>query len=55
MALIQAHASPAIRRCVITAAFGDSPESSMQMQAAYDLCHAAKKRRLNLQPLKLAA
>ena len=39
----------------LAAAFGTSAESWLQMQAAYDLWHAAKKRRLRIQPLKLAA
>lgn len=32
-----------------------SPEVWLQMQAAYDLWHASKKRRSKIQPLKLAA
>ena len=39
----------------LAAALGGSPESWLQMQAAYDLWHAAKQRRRNVQPLKLAA
>jgi len=37
------------------AALGGSAESWLQMQAAYDLWQAAKKRRPKVQPLKLAA
>ena len=37
------------------AALGGSAKSWLQMQAAYDLWHAAKKRRPKVQPLKLAA
>ena len=36
-------------------ALGTSAESWLQMQAAYDLWHAAKKRRPRVRPLKLAA
>jgi addiction module HigA family antidote len=36
-------------------ALGTSAESWLQMQAAYDLWRAAKKRRPRVQPLKLAA
>ena len=32
-----------------------SPEVWLQMQAAYDLWHASKKRRSKVEPLKLAA
>lgn len=39
----------------LAAALGGSAESWLQMQAAYDLWHAAKKRRSKIQPLKLAA
>jgi len=39
----------------LAAALGGSAESWMQMQAAYDLWHAAKKRRPKVHPLKLAA
>ena len=39
----------------LAAALGGSAESWLQMQAAYDLWHAAKKRRPKVQPLKLAA
>ena len=39
----------------LAAALGTSAESWLQMQAAYDLWHAAKKRRLRIQLLKLAA
>ena len=39
----------------LAAALGGSAESWLQMQAAYDLWHAAKGRRLRVQPLKLAA
>lgn len=38
----------------LAAALGGSAESWLQMQAAYDLWHAAKKRR-KVEPLKLAA
>ena len=37
----------------LAAALGGSPESWLQMQAAYDLWHAAKGRRLNVKRLKL--
>ena len=37
------------------AALGGSAESWLQMQAAYDLWQAGKKRRPKVQPLKLAA
>ena len=39
----------------LAAALGGSAEAWLQMQAAYDLWHAAKKRRPKVQPLKLAA
>jgi len=39
----------------LAAALGGSAESWLQMQAACDLWHAAKKRRPKVQPLKLAA
>ena len=39
----------------LAAALGGSAESWLQMQAAYDLWHAAKKRRPKVEPLKLAA
>lgn len=39
----------------LAAALGTSAESWLQMQAAHDLWHAAKKRRSKVQPLKLAA
>lgn len=39
----------------LAAALGGSAESWMQMQAAYDLWQAARKRRPKVQPLKLAA
>lgn len=39
----------------LAAALGGSPESWLQMQAAYDLWHAAKGLKLKVQPLKLAA
>ena len=39
----------------LAAALGGSPESWLQMQAAYDLWHAAKRRKVRVQPLKLAA
>lgn len=39
----------------LAAALGGSAESWLQMQAAYDLWHAAKKRRPKVHPLKLAA
>ena len=39
----------------LAAALGGSAESWLQMQAAYDLWHAAKKLRPKVQPLKLAA
>lgn len=39
----------------LAAALGTSAESWLQMQAAYDLWHASKKRRPKVQPLKLAA
>ena len=39
----------------LAAALGTSAESWLQMQAAYDLWHASKKRRGRIQPLKLAA
>ena len=37
----------------LAAALGGSAESWLQMQAAYDLWHAAKGRRLNVKRLKL--
>jgi len=39
----------------LAAALGGSAESWLQMQSAYDLWHAAKGRRVKVQPLKLAA
>ncbi len=39
----------------LAAALGGSAESWLQMQAAYDLWHASKKRRPKVHPLKLAA
>ena len=39
----------------LAAALGGSAESWLQMQAAYDLWHAAKKRRPKVHLLKLAA
>jgi len=36
-------------------ALGTSAESWLRMQEAYDLWHAAKKRRPKIDPLKLAA
>jgi len=39
----------------LAAALGGSAESWLQMQAAYDLWRAARKRRPKVQPLKLAA
>lgn len=39
----------------LAAALGGSAESWLTMQAAYDLWHAAKKRRPKVEPLKLAA
>lgn len=39
----------------LAAALGTSAESWLQMQAAYDLWRAAKKRRPKVQRLKLAA
>lgn len=39
----------------LAAALGGSAESWLQMQAAYDLWHAAKKRRPKVELLKLAA
>ena len=39
----------------LAAALGGSAESWLQMQAAYDLWQAAKKRKFKIQPLKLAA
>ena len=39
----------------LAAALGGSAESWLQMQATYDLWHAAKKRRPKVQPIKLAA
>jgi plasmid maintenance system antidote protein VapI len=39
----------------LAAALGGSAESWPQMQASFDLRHAAKKRRPKVLPLKLAA
>jgi len=39
----------------LATALGGSAESWLQMQAAYDLWHAAKRRRPKIVPLKLAA
>ena len=39
----------------LAAALGGSAESWLQMQVAFDLWQAAKKRRPKVQPLKLAA
>ena len=39
----------------LAAALGGSAESWLQMQAAYDLWQASKKRRPKVEPLKLAA
>jgi addiction module HigA family antidote len=39
----------------LAAALGGSAESWLQMQAAYDLWRAAKRRRPKIVPLKLAA
>jgi addiction module HigA family antidote len=39
----------------LAACLGGSAESWLQMQAAFDLWQAAKKRRPKVQPLKLAA
>lgn len=39
----------------LAAALGGSAESWLQMQAAYDLWQAGKRRRPKVQPLKLAA
>jgi addiction module HigA family antidote len=39
----------------LAAALGSSAESWLQMQTAYDLWQASKKRRHNVQPIKLAA
>ena len=39
----------------LAAALGGSAESWLQMQAAFDLWQAAKKRRAKVLPLKLAA
>jgi len=39
----------------LAAALGGSAESWLEMQAAYDIWQAAKKRRPKVQPLKLAA
>lgn len=39
----------------LAAALGTSAESWLQMQAAYDLWHASRKRRQRIEPLKLAA
>jgi addiction module HigA family antidote len=39
----------------LAAALGGSAESWLQMQSAYDLWIASKKRKVRVQPLKLAA
>ena len=39
----------------LAAALGGSAESWLQMQSAYDLWMASKKRKVRVQPLKLAA
>ena len=39
----------------LAAALGGSAESWLQMQAAYDLWQAAKKRKVKVPPIKLAA
>jgi addiction module HigA family antidote len=39
----------------LAAALGGSAESWLRMQAAYDLWHAAKRRKLKIEPLRLAA
>jgi addiction module HigA family antidote len=39
----------------LAAALGGSAESWLQMQSAYDLWVASKKRKVRVQPLKLAA
>jgi len=39
----------------LAAALGGSAEAWLQMQAAYDLWQASKKRRPKVEPLKLAA
>jgi addiction module HigA family antidote len=39
----------------LAAALGGSAESWLQMQAAYDLWQASKKKRPKVEPLKLAA
>jgi addiction module HigA family antidote len=39
----------------LAAALGGSAESWLQMQAAYDLWQATRRRRPKVQPLKLAA
>jgi addiction module HigA family antidote len=39
----------------LAAALGGSAESWLQMQAAYDLWQASKKKRPRIAPLKLAA
>ena len=39
----------------LSAALGGSAESWLQMQSAYDLWIASRKRRVKVQPLKLAA
>jgi addiction module HigA family antidote len=39
----------------LAAALGGSAESWLQMQVAYDLWLASKKRRVKVQPLKIAA
>ena len=39
----------------LAAALGGSAESWLQMQAAYNLWQAAKKRKFKVQPIKLAA
>jgi antitoxin HigA-1 len=39
----------------LAAALGGSAESWLQMQAAHDLWRASKRRKVKVQPLKLAA
>jgi len=39
----------------LAAALGGSAESWLQMQSAYDLWQASKKRRPKVEPIKLAA
>jgi addiction module HigA family antidote len=39
----------------LAAALGGSAESWLQMQSAYDLWIASKKRKVRVQPLKIAA